>query len=114
MCQINCPMCSTILNLEEARKNLKIVYESEYVLAFHSTRPFAEVHVVIISKKHIPTIFDLSNEDADIIIDMNKAITMASKEVISLKGACKMEMYLGGFQQVKHLHCHVIYDENID
>lgn len=114
MSQTDCSMCNIICNLEEERKDLKIVYESEHVLAYHSRKPFAEVHVIIISKKHVPTIFDLTDDDTDLKLHMSYAISAAAEEVIKLKGACKLEMYLGGFQQVKHLHCHVIYDKNID
>lgn len=109
-----CPFCKLVSNLPSERDKLKIVYESDKVLAFHSNKPYAEVHIVIISKQHIPTIFDLSDTDSELELEILSAVKIASKEIISLKGACKVEMYLGSFQQVQHLHCHVIYDSTID
>lgn len=111
---LQCGFCNLVSNLSSEREKLKIVYESDSVLAFHSTMPFAEVHIVIISKRHIPTIFDLRDEDDDLKLEILSAIKIASQEVINLKGACKVEMYLGAFQQTQHLHCHVIYDSTID
>ena len=109
-----CGICNLLANYLHEKEELRIVYESDSVLAVHSTKPFAEVHVFITSKQHIPTIFDLSNQDTALAMDMITAIKAASQEVISLRGACKLEMYLGDFQNTKHLHCHVIYDPSID
>lgn len=114
MAEEKCFICDLVSNLSYERSKLNIVYESNDVLAFHSTRPFAEVHVVIVSKRHITTIFDLSEADNELRLELLSAVKIAANEVISLRGACKVEMYLGAFQQVKHLHCHVIYDSNTD
>jgi diadenosine tetraphosphate (Ap4A) HIT family hydrolase len=109
-----CVFCRLIKNLETERKNLNIVYESDALLVFYSTKPFAEVHIVITTKKHIPTIFDFTEEDSALKLEIFAAVRLASEEIIKQKGACKVEMYLGDFQQVKHFHCHVIYDSKID
>jgi histidine triad (HIT) family protein len=109
-----CPFCRLVANLESERNDLKIIYESDAVLALYSTMPYAEVHIVIIPKKHVSTIFDLTEEDNALKLELFSAVRLASKEIIRQKGACKAEMYLGDFQQVKHCHCHVIYDPMID
>lgn len=110
----DCVFCRLMHHLESERTNLKIVFESDKVLAFYSTMPFAEVHIVIATKKHIPTIFDFTEEDRELQLEILSAVRLASEEIIRLKGACKVEMYLGDFQQAKHVHCHVIYDQMID
>ena len=107
-------ICKLLEEYSCGEEKVKIVYESEYFLAAYSPKPFAEVHVFIAAKPHINSFFDLAEEDQDLVIDMMKAIKAASQEVISLKGACKVEMYLGAFQNTKHLHCHVIYDSSIE
>ena len=109
-----CGLCNLVDDLSTNRENYTIVYESESVIAMYSTRPFAEVHIIIFSKRHIPTIFDLSQEDNELKLELLSAVRIASEEIIRQKGACKVEMYLGAFQQAKHLHCHVIYDSTID
>lgn len=111
---MDCGICKLIEQYSRGEEEIKIVYESEYFLAVHSKKPFAEIHVFIAAKPHIETIFSLTEKDRDLEIDMMKAIKSASQEVITLKGACKMEMYLGAFQNTKHLHCHVIYDSSLE
>ena len=95
MGETKCQFCDLILNLSNERQNLKIVYETDNVLAFHSLRPFSEVHVVVISKWHITSILELSEADDKLSLDLMSAMKIASQEVIALKGACKVTMYLG-------------------
>ena len=109
----NCGVCNLLKKYASGEK-VEIVYESEHTIAVHSQKKFAEVHIAIFSKKHIPTIFDFSEQDNVLVIDIMEAIKVSSKEIISLKGGCKLEMYLGEFQNTKHFHCHVIYDKSID
>lgn len=109
-----CGFCKLISNLPDERGSLKIVYETDNVLAFHALRPFAEVHIIVISKRHIPTVFDLTDADNGLKLEMLAAVKTAAEEIIAQKGACKTEMYLGSFQQAMHLHCHVIYDSSIE
>ena len=114
MSDSNCVFCKLVSDFYIDRNKLNVVYESDKVLAFYSTKPFAEVHIVIISKQHIATIFDLSESDDALQLDILKAVKIASQIMIEQEGACKVEMYLGDLQWTKHLHCHVIYDPSID
>jgi len=41
----------------------KIAYEDEEVVAFHDINPQAPVHVLIVPRKHIPTLNDAGEED---------------------------------------------------
>ena len=109
----DCGICA-LLNRYAHGEEVRVVYESEHTIAVHSTKPFAQVHIFIASKRHIPTIFDLTERDNETVLDMMEAVKAASSEVITLRGACKLEMYLGEFQNTKHFHCHVIYDPSID
>ena len=39
---------------------IEVIAETEEMLAFHHTRPFWPVHIVVIPKRHIPSLTDLS------------------------------------------------------
>ena len=41
-----------------------VVYEDEHALAFKDLRPVAPTHVLVVPKKHIAAIHDLTPEDA--------------------------------------------------
>jgi len=113
----DCKLCKFLYRHLNGEDEQKVVYESEHVLAVHSTKPFAEVHIMIMSKKHIPSMFELDVNNSELIKDILKAIRIASEEVFALKGACKLEMYTGKFSTftaITHFHCHVIYDSSVD
>lgn len=88
----------------------KIVYENDDVLAFHDRAPIAPVHILVIPKKHIASIADISEEDT---LLMGKLIAAAKKIAedleISEKGY-KLLFRVGehGGQEVGHIHLHLI------
>ena len=49
---------------------LRKEYESDAVLAYHHTRPFWPVHIVVIPKKHIASFVALSMDDVPIFLEM--------------------------------------------
>ena len=113
----DCVLCNLLNRYNSEEEKMRVVYETDLVLAFHSTKPFAEVHVMIMSKKHISNLFELTDSDNALVRDILEAIKIASEKVFALKGACKLEMYTGKFPTftaVPHFHCHVIYDSSVD
>jgi histidine triad (HIT) family protein len=88
----------------------KKVYEDAEVVAFDDIHPMAPVHVIIVPKKHIPTMLDLTKTDMNSIGSM----FIAAQEVARIKGInergfrvvinCNKE----GGQVIFHLHMHVL------
>jgi len=88
----------------------KKVYEDAEVVAFDDIHPMAPVHVIIIPKKHIPTMLDVTKTDTSSIGSM----FTAAQEVARIKGInergfrvvinCNKE----GGQVIFHLHMHVL------
>jgi diadenosine tetraphosphate (Ap4A) HIT family hydrolase len=114
---MDCVLCNLLNRHASGEEAFNVVYESEYSLAIHSTKPFAEVHIMICSKKHISSVFDFTESDDALVKDICKAIKISSEKVFALKGGCKLEMYTGKFPTftaVEHFHCHVIYDSSVD
>lgn len=87
-----------------------IVYENDMVIAFKDIAPKAPVHVLIVPKKLIPTINDISAEDANYL----SAILLSAKEIATLLGIEKdgyrliMNCNEHGGQTVYHIHCHLL------
>ena len=48
----------------------KKVFENDRVLAFHDIAPAAPVHILIIPKKHIATMNDVTEEDDALIAEL--------------------------------------------
>jgi histidine triad (HIT) family protein len=86
------------------------VYEDEEIIAFRDINPQAPVHIVIIPRKHIASLSDLSQRDSALV---GRMVTIANKlakvEGIADKGYrvvinCGKE----GGQLVPHLHMHLV------
>jgi histidine triad (HIT) family protein len=86
---------------------LRKEYESDAVLAYHHTRPFWPVHIVVIPKKHIDSFVTLSDEDTSILLEMIAVMKMLAARVTAEHGAARILTNLGRYQDSKHLHFHV-------
>jgi histidine triad (HIT) family protein len=86
---------------------LKKEYESDAVLAYHHTRPFWPVHIVVIPKKHIASFVTLSADDMPIFLEMVEVIKTLAAKVTAEHGAARILTNLGRYQDSKHLHFHV-------
>lgn len=88
----------------------KKVYEDDMVLSFEDINPASPVHVLIIPKKHIKSLNDISDEDSKLIAHIfSVGKDIAKKLDIDEKGY-RIVMNCGedGGQEVKHLHFHLL------
>jgi histidine triad (HIT) family protein len=86
----------------------KKVYEDDEILAFHDIQPVADVHFLIIPKKHIPTLSDVTDEDRTLLGKMLVLAPILAKEQ-GLTDGFRTSINTGrmGRQDVYHLHIHV-------
>lgn len=87
-----------------------VVYEDDTVLAFNDIKPAAPVHVIIIPRKHIASVNELTEDNAGVIGDIHLAAKrIAEKLGISEKGFRLINNCgVGAGQTVFHLHYHLI------
>jgi len=103
---MDCIFCKIIEGSIPSRK----VFENERILAFHDIQPAAPVHILIIPKKHIPTMNDVTDEDDALIAEMFAVARQIAKEQgiaesgYRLVNNCNAE----GGQVVYHLHVHIL------
>ena len=86
-----------------------VVRVGELTLAFRDIRPQAPVHVLIIPKKVIPTVDDLTSADKETVghlhvVAKDLAAKLGLKEGYRLVLNCKWH----GGQTVPHLHLHLL------
>ena len=84
------------------------VYEDDKIVCFHDLDPQAPVHVLIIPKKHIASLDDTSEEDAELLsYIMLKVKDIAAQ--LELGDGYRLVNNCGedGQQTVKHLHFHL-------
>jgi histidine triad (HIT) family protein len=88
----------------------KIAYEDDRVIAFHDIAPQAPVHVLVIPRKHIATLNDVTVEDGGLVAHLFQvARKMAEQFGVDQKGyRAVFNVNAEAGQTVFHLHLHVI------
>lgn len=81
-----------------------VVAESDSVLAYWHTRPHWPVHIVVASKKHVPSLLEC---DDTLLLSILSVVRDVASNVVAEHGAARVVTNLGDYQESKHLHWHV-------
>ena len=93
--------CEEVLS---GKTEVKRVFETDNVLAYHHTRPFWETHIVVIPKTHVD---NLMTVETDLLVELFDVVKSVAAQVMREKGAARVLTNLGEYQDSKHLHFHV-------
>jgi histidine triad (HIT) family protein len=96
--------CDEVLS---GRTPVDVLHETDTVMAYHHTRPFWPVHVVVIPKRHISSLLTLGEEDQALLLELIAVVRIVANQVVNEHGACRVLTNLGRYQDSKHLHWHV-------
>ncbi len=88
----------------------EIIYQDEELIAFRDINPQAPTHLLIIPRKHIPSIAQLSQAELPL---MGRMVTVANKlaQEVGITGTgYRLVLNYGewGGQVVPHLHMHLL------
>ena len=101
----DCIFCKIVAGRIPANK----AYEDEELLAFHDIHPSAPVHLLVIPKKHIETLYDVSTADAGVL---GRLMTLAPALMRDLGASNGFKTLINtgadGGQEVPHLHVHLM------
>jgi len=88
----------------------EILYQDEEVIAFHDIRPLAPTHVLIIPKRHIPSLAELTDAEMSLIGHMAKVANQLAKQAGIVESGYRLVISSGeqGGQIVPHLHMHLL------
>lgn len=89
------------------RTPVRVVEETDRVLAFHHTKPFWPVHIVVVPKLHVPSLVELGGAGEDLLHEVLAVVRRIAERVTREHGACRVLTNLGRYQDSKHLHFHV-------
>jgi len=87
---------------------LDVVHDGREVLAFHHTRPYRQVHIVVVPKRHVTSLTTLTAADEPLARDLFAAVAGVAAHVEAEFGAATVLTNLGAYQESKHLHIHVM------
>ena len=87
-----------------------IIYSDEELLAFRDIHPMAPVHDVIIPRKHIESVNDLTTSDQALAGKMLLAASKIAKKEGIAESGYRLTINNGpdGTQVVPHIHLHVL------
>ena len=101
-----CVFCDIISGKLPSRK----IYEDELVYAFKDIHPQAPVHILIVPKKHIPSVADISEDDGALLVDIMNSAKKIAEQVGVAQSGFRLVANNGedGGQTVAHLHFHLL------
>src|SRR5438045_3904716 len=86
----------------------KIVYEDNRFIAINDIAPAAPVHILVITKKVIPTLNDLESADSELVGGMFLVAQKLMKQMGQADWRTVINCGKGAQQSVLHLHLHVL------
>jgi histidine triad (HIT) family protein len=101
----DCIFCKIVRGEIPSRK----VFEDDDVFAFHDIQPQAEIHFMIIPKKHVDSLYEVTAADAPVL---GKIMTIAGRLAREQGAADGFRTIVNtgriGQQEVRHVHVHVV------
>ncbi len=87
-----------------------IVYEDERVLAFNDINPQAPIHLLVVPKRHIATLNDLTPSDDQLVGEViRRAAALAKDQGLSIGGfRTVFNTNREAGQTVFHIHLHLL------
>jgi histidine triad (HIT) family protein len=87
----------------------EIVAESDGALAFKDINPAAPTHILVIPKRHIPSVAELSESDKELLTELFEMIKRVAADA-GIAESHRVVSNVGGGagQSVFHLHFHVL------
>lgn len=86
---------------------LEVVHQDEHVLAFHHTRPFWQVHIVVVPTRHVASLTAATAADERDLRALLQVVRQVARQVELEHGAAAVLTNLGAYQDSQHLHVHV-------
>lgn len=89
---------------------LKRLRETATLMAFHHPRPAYPLHILIVPKRQISSLAGLTPADADFMIDLFQTAHSLAVEFDLERHGYRLIVNGGAYQDVPHLHFHLIAD----
>ena len=87
----------------------RFVYQDEHVVALHDINPAAPVHLLVVPRKPIPSLAELTEDDLELAGRILLAVRTVAEQA-GLERGYRVVVNTGheGGQTVPHLHFHVL------
>jgi histidine triad (HIT) family protein len=102
----DCIFCQIV----EGKMEADIVYQDETFVAFRDINPKAPVHILIVPRKHIVSINNITEENKGLMGEMFLVAQKVAQEMGVREKGYKLVFNVGrgGGQVIDHLHLHLL------
>ncbi|RUA03286.1 MAG: histidine triad nucleotide-binding protein [Deltaproteobacteria bacterium] len=97
-------------NIVKGKTDTRFLLETDEAVVFKDINPHAPVHLLIVPKRHIRSINDLTDEDRPVVAEL----LMLGKKMARQQGVAEdgykllFNVEYGGGQRIFHLHLHLL------
>lgn len=85
-----------------------IVHETDSLIVFPDINPAADIHLLIVPKKHIAGVGEVGEEYAQLLVDVYATVNKLVKENNLTDKLYRVVVNGGKAQHVPHLHFHLL------
>lgn len=89
------------------------LYETPTLLAFHHPQPAYPVHILILPKRPIASLAELSAADAALLVEVMHTAQELVKELGLGKGGYRLIVNGGAYQELPQLHWHLVSGDDL-
>jgi histidine triad (HIT) family protein len=92
---------------------MKRLRETDTLMAIFHPRPSHKLHILIVPKLKYDTIFDIPPNENEFTNDLFETVKSLIREFSLEDGAYRLILNGGDYQEVDHLHFHLISDDDL-
>ncbi|MCV2502076.1 MAG: HIT domain-containing protein [Candidatus Lightella neohaematopini] len=98
------------MNIINNKTNTKILYQDDFVTAFHDINKKAPVHILIVTNKLIASLNDINDDDTVLLGKLLIVATKMAKKYRIDKSGYRLIINCNfhGGQEINHLHVHLL------
>ncbi len=85
-----------------------VIHESENLAVFPDTNPSADIHLLIVPKKHIGGIGEIGEKHSKLLVEIYQVVNKLVKENNLTDNLYRVVVNGGKAQHVPHLHFHLL------
>lgn len=104
----DCLFCRIIARQLEA----KVVFEDNKLVAIHDINPAAPVHILLIPKKHLGSLSEVSEEDVELLGHLQVTASRLARELNLESYRLVNNCGVSAGQSVFHIHYHLLGGRN--
>jgi histidine triad (HIT) family protein len=97
-------------DIAHEKTSTELLYKNQHLVAFKDIKPHAPVHILIVPRRHIRSVNDLTEADQPLVSELIMTARDMARQADIHESGYKLVFNVerGGGQMIFHLHLHLI------